>query len=57
MFAGFPEPKLSSEDEICADLHGKTPSEQQLETQPMLQPIPWEPHFSDLHAFLAAQPR
>lgn len=51
--AGFPEPVAANIDKSYDALNSTGGSEQELEKQPMLQPIPWEPHLSDAHAYAA----
>ena len=51
--AGFPEPVAANSDKSYDGSHSAAGIEQELEKQPMLQPIPWEPHLSDAHAYTA----
>lgn len=56
LMLGFPEPPTKG---ATSHLDGSQllNSEQELEQQPMLQPIPWEPHLTDIHTFAPAAVR
>ena len=49
-FAGFPEPPISKSASTAhqAANHRVEKTEQEMERQPMLEAIPWEPHHADL---------
>ena len=45
MFVGFPEPAASQT--AGGREHNVSKTDQELERQPMLEAIPWEPHYVD----------
>lgn len=48
VFAGFPEPALSQTASTSQDCeYNVNKTDQELERQPMLEAIPWEPHYVD----------